>query len=65
MVKTCKSIWIEEKEKREQLDENFSIDEVLKDKLTKQTKRNEMISAILSYSKGEYLKLIPFIRPPP
>ena len=35
VVKTCKSLWIEEKEKREQKDENFTLDEFVKDKLTK------------------------------
>ena len=46
------------------MDDAFSVDEFINDKLKGASKKNETITAIMSYKKGEHLKLIPFFKPP-
>ena len=61
VLKTCKSLW---KEKMIDLDKDVTDNWNQKfiDKLNSD-KENETISAILSYKRGEHLKLIPFFKP--
>ena len=46
-----------------QINEEFQSNKCFKDYLESEAKHNQTITAIVSYKKGEHLKLIPFFKP--
>lgn len=61
IVETNKSLWNEELTKRS--NEEAFVDPYITDMLDPKSKKSRM-TAVMSYKKGEHLKLIPFFKPP-